>query len=139
MIGDRCRTEGLRCLRSVTLNNHHILLVEDDVSARAATALVLEFQGYKVVTMENGQQALDYLRSGQKPSVILLDLMMPVLDGWEFRALQRQDPSLAAIPVIVLTADGTPNRQLETLAGAAGYLKKPVDIDELLSSVQRYC
>src|SRR5919201_836869 len=103
---------------------HHILLVEDEPSTRDAMTLVLELQGYKVVGAADGQQALDHLRGDGRPCIILLDLMMPVLDGWGFRAQQQQDPALAAIPVIVVSADGAVGQKAASL-GAASYLQKP--------------
>ncbi len=118
--------------------DHHILLVEDEPSTRDAMALVLELQGYKVITVADGQQALDHLRQDGRPCVILLDLMMPVLDGWGFRAQQQQDPSLASIPIVVVSADGGVPQKAAAL-GASAYLQKPVDIDQLLATVRRYC
>jgi CheY-like chemotaxis protein len=120
------------------VNEPHILLVEDDVSTRVAMALVLEFEGYQVVAVENGQQALDHLRRAAPPCVILLDLMMPLLDGWGFRDQQQRDPALAAIPLIVLSGDGSV-KHTAAFQEAAGFLQKPVDIDKLLASVRRHC
>jgi CheY-like chemotaxis protein len=117
---------------------HHILLVEDDPSTRDAMALALQLQGYKVVTAADGQAALDHLRDDGRPCVILLDLMMPVLDGWAFRQRQQQDPHLAAIPVVVVSADGSVPQKAAAL-GAADYLQKPVDVDELVAAVRRHC
>jgi CheY-like chemotaxis protein len=117
---------------------HHILLVEDNADTRDSMALVLEYEGYKVVGAANGQEALNHLEGNPHACLILLDLMMPVLDGWEFRARQRQDPALAAIPVVVLSAYGSGDQKTAAME-AAGYLQKPVEIEDLLDVVKRYC
>jgi CheY-like chemotaxis protein len=117
---------------------HHILVVEDDVTTRDALTLVLESEGYRVAAAANGQEALDHLRKAGRPCIILLDLMMPVKDGWQFRTEQGRDPALSTIPVIVCSADGNVGQKAASL-GAAGYLQKPVDFELLLQVVQRHC
>jgi CheY-like chemotaxis protein len=72
------------------------------------------------------------------PSVILLDLMMPVMDGWQFRTEQLRDPALAAIPVILISADGTVREKAAALSAAA-FLRKPIDVEQLLALVRQYC
>ena len=116
----------------------HILVIEDDAATRDAMSLVLELQGYAVTGAANGQDALVQLRTGTRPNLILLDLMMPILDGWGFRAQQQQDPGLASIPVVVVSADGSVRQKAASL-GAAGYLMKPVEVEDLLDTVQRHC
>src|SRR4051794_32442195 len=81
-----------------------VLLVEDDADLRETTAMLLECEGYQVCAVENGREALNQLLDGPLPSVILLDMLMPVMNGWEFRAHQQRDPRLAAVPVVVVTA-----------------------------------
>ena len=84
-----------------------ILLVEDDADIRLQVVLALELEGYEVVQASNGKEALALLRSSSPeglPCCIILDLMMPVMDGWEFRRRQREDPALASVPVVVLSA-----------------------------------
>ena len=110
-----------------------ILIVEDDDDIRDALADALELAGYRVVSARHGQAALDWLRHSPQPRLILLDLMMPVMDGWQFRREQLKSPELARIPVIVFSACMSP---LPTAVD--GYLKKPVDTDHLLSLVSRY-
>ena len=119
-------------------NGHErsILIVEDDLDVREALTQVLEFEGYAVAGVTNGQEALDRLRAGEHPSLILLDLMMPVMDGLQFRAAQMRDPSLAHIPVIVISADGKVDQKVASL-GVAGYMKKPLDVDSLLALIAR--
>jgi CheY-like chemotaxis protein len=81
-----------------------ILLVEDDDIPRGAMKMLLEWEGYRVACAGDGAEALDYLRAGERPALILLDVMLPGLDGWQFRQQQRRDPELAAIPVVVVSA-----------------------------------
>src|SRR3954468_25043711 len=81
-----------------------VLIVEDDEDLRDMMAQMLTIEGYRTATAANGREALDYLHHIAKPHVILLDLMMPVMDGWEFRRQQKADPEIAPVPVIVLSA-----------------------------------
>jgi CheY-like chemotaxis protein len=115
-----------------------VLLVEDDRDVREALMQVLEFEGYDVASAENGLEAMERLRGHAPPSVILLDLMMPVMDGRQFRAAQLQDPALAGIPVIVISADGQVEQKIAGL-GIAAYLRKPIEVEDLLELIGRYC
>jgi CheY-like chemotaxis protein len=112
-----------------------ILVVEDDTDSRVMLATVLTLQNYRVVTAANGEEGIAMARQ-HRPCIILLDLMMPVMDGWEFRRRQIQDPRIADVPVVVLSALD-PSRAVD-LAGAA-FLKKPLDFDRLLDLVRRFC
>jgi CheY-like chemotaxis protein len=114
-----------------------ILVVEDDHSMQEAFTLALEYSGYDVIGAANGAEALDKLRAGARPCAILLDLMMPVMDGWRFREEQLKDAALAGIPVIVVSAAG-PDSGMESLRAAA-FLGKPVDLKRLLSTVAAVC
>jgi CheY-like chemotaxis protein len=116
-----------------------VLVVEDDVDILRALVQVLEDEGHTVRVAANGRVALETLRAPgtQPPCVILLDLMMPVMDGWAFRAEQLRDPTLAGIPVIVLTADGTAVDK-GLLTSCAGALRKPVELETLLRVVADY-
>jgi two-component system NtrC family sensor kinase len=111
-----------------------ILLVEDDYSIREAVYDILEGEGYDVVQAENGREALERLRAGAPPDLIVLDLRMPVMDGWEFRAAQKNDPNLATIPVLAVSADGS--AKAEAIA-AEGYLRKPLSTSTLVEAVAR--
>src|SRR3954470_23175677 len=84
-----------------------VLVVDDDQDIREALCDLLADAGYRAASVANGKEALIYLKSGELPCVILLDLMMPVMDGWEFRRQQQGDPRLSKIPVVVITAAGT--------------------------------
>jgi CheY-like chemotaxis protein len=111
-----------------------ILIVEDDVECLEAVKDALEGDGYVVVTATQGLQGLQRLESGPLPDLILLDLMMPVMDGWQFLREQRRRPALAALPVALLSGE----RDLAHRAGdlkVAGYIRKPFDLDELLAVV----
>jgi signal transduction histidine kinase len=111
-----------------------ILLVEDDRSIRVALQGILEDEGYAVTAADNGRQALERLRSGVAPDLIVLDLRMPVMDGWEFRAAQKSDPALARIPVLAVSADGSAKA---AAIDAQAYLRKPLDTDALLNAIGR--
>jgi CheY-like chemotaxis protein len=116
---------------------HRVLIVEDDHDTREMLGHFLELEGYEVEKAANGREALDALRAADDASAILLDLMMPVMDGWQFRAVQRQDESLARIPVVVLTAAGARDRMPPIDADA--WLAKPVDLDVLLDTLAPFC
>jgi CheY-like chemotaxis protein len=99
--------------------------------------LLLEGEGYTVRSAPNGREALDLLASPPHPHLILLDLWMPVMSGWDFRRHQLSDPALAGIPVVVLSATGDQAAAEESL-GDVGYLQKPVDIDRLSAVLGRF-
>ncbi|MEP7125852.1 MAG: response regulator [Byssovorax sp.] len=112
-----------------------ILLAEDDDDLREAMLETLQDAGYGVATVANGSDALDWLQDAEHlPSLILLDLMMPVMDGWQFRALQRVDPKVSKVPVVVLSAMGA-----HPAIDAVEYLTKPANIAQILEVVARFC
>jgi signal transduction histidine kinase len=113
---------------------HRILVVEDDSQILATVASLLEDEGYEVQAASNGRQALDLLREGPIPDLIILDLMMPEVDGWEFRTIQRADASVAGIPVLAISASDSPRA---AAIHATSFLKKPFGVDELLYRVQK--
>jgi CheY-like chemotaxis protein len=114
------------------------LVVEDDIDIRESLTGVLEAEGLAVVATANGEEALSYLRGAPTtPDFILLDLMMPIMDGFQFREEQRKDARLSGIPVIVLS--GHPNaRAKATHLGAAAVIVKPVTLDGLLTVIARF-
>lgn len=99
---------------------------------------ILQEAGYTVTGAADGQEALDCLYNAARPALIVLDLLMPVMDGWEFRRRQRQDPALAAIPLVVISGGERPPHS-PGFVDAASYLLKPIDFDVLLSTVARLC
>jgi CheY-like chemotaxis protein len=126
-------------VRADMATNPRILLVEDDPALRDTLSEVLAERGYEVTCAGDGREALEALDRRPAPAVILLDLAMPVMDGWAFRAAQRRDPALARIPTIVLSASLGPDpRSLDDLAPVAA-LKKPFDLDRLLDALRRAC
>ncbi len=113
----------------------YILIVEDDRDVREVLAEVLGDEGFRVVATSNGLEALTHLRKNPPPFLILLDLMMPVMSGTEFRAQQVQDSKLSAIPVLVLTAVDSGWQGNAVFAGC-GFLRKPLDLDTLIAQVR---
>ena len=111
-----------------------VLLVEDHPDVRDMMSLALQFGGHRVVTAANGQDALELLRT-ERPCVILLDLMMPIMDGWQFKAALEQNRAVREVPLIVISA--LPD--VATRIPAAAHLAKPVDIDRMLGLVDQYC
>jgi CheY-like chemotaxis protein len=114
-----------------------ILIVDDDADVREMLSQFFAIEGYRVATAQNGQDALDQLRKGQQTDLILLDLMMPVMDGWQFRVEQQRDPQLAPIPVVVLSAVYNA-REKAALLGAVDYMQKPVEFDKLIETAERH-
>ncbi|HVO21834.1 MAG TPA: response regulator [Anaeromyxobacter sp.] len=114
-----------------------ILLVEDDSALRETLADVLTDLGYQVACACNGQEALDQLGRGLPPDLIVLDLVMPVMDGWAFREAQRRAPSLAAIPMLVLSASCPSDNPRVKSLGAQAVLPKPVGLERLVDALER--
>ncbi len=112
-----------------------VLVVEDDEDIRTAMVDILESEGYHAVSATNGKEALELLKTTTKPCLVLLDMMMPIMNGREFLDTIMEDSYLAPIPVLVVSAIAD---KADT-EGAVGFLKKPVDIDMVLKMVDRYC
>ena len=110
-----------------------ILLVEDDHDIRQAVALVLRGEGYRVYEAENGQAGLDLLARIPRPCVILLDMMMPVLDGYGFLRLLETHEALVSIPVIVVSAATQAADTTKT------FLRKPFDLEALVTVIKKHC
>lgn len=115
-----------------------VLVVEDDPELLLSLSEVIESEGYGVACARHGLEALGRLRGGVHPSVILLDLMMPIMNGWQFRYEQRQDSDLAKIPVVVVSAKSDSQQHAAWLE-ADGYISKPIDLDLLFDMLARYC
>jgi CheY-like chemotaxis protein len=114
-------------------NDTRILVVDDDSAIRETIATVLEDEGYRIETASDGAQALALLNRGVRADLILLDLMMPVMNGWEFRAQQLAVPGLAAIPVIAMTASARVDQHRS--ADFDHWALKPFDLEPLLKAV----
>lgn len=112
-----------------------ILIIEDDEGIRETLKVVLEMEGYEVYTAENGRQGLDALSKITQPCLILLDLMMPIMSGFEFLSIQKNDIVIAPIPVVIISAFPDEMKKVN----AAGFVKKPIDLDVLLKWTQQYC
>jgi CheY-like chemotaxis protein len=112
-----------------------ILVVEDNDVAREGLAADLRRAGYAVATAADGAQALEALRAGPPPGLILLDMLMPVLDGWHFLGRLRQDGPHP--PVVVTTGTAVVGREWAQDHGCAGFLRKPVGAEDLLEEVRR--
>jgi two-component system, chemotaxis family, chemotaxis protein CheY len=116
-------------------NRGYILVVDDDEDIGEAIELILETRGYRCVIARDGEAALEVMRTDPLPRIVLLDMMMPVMSGEEFRIAQLADARLATVPVIVMTADATAEDRAMSL-GVSKFLRKPLRIDELISAMQ---
>jgi CheY-like chemotaxis protein len=112
-----------------------VMVIEDDDEARGFLIEILAFEGIHAIGFPNGDEALRYLESAKLPSLIVLDILMPVMNGWQFRSAMLKDSQLAKIPVVVVTALDT-DRTLGI--DAVKILRKPLDVDQLLQVVRAY-
>lgn len=119
-------------------HDRSILVVEDDDDVRESLVAVLESEGHRVLEAVHGGEALERLRAGDEVCIILLDLFMPTMNGWAFREEQLRDPRIAAIPVVVITADAGAVRGLDGL-GIVDAMTKPIDFERLLSLIAVHC
>jgi CheY-like chemotaxis protein len=113
-----------------------VLIVEDDMDVRELMDVLLTTYGFETMTAANGREALDRMRV-RRPCVVLLDLMMPVMDGWQFRAAQLLEPSLADVPVVCVTAVAEHSEMVQRLH--APCLRKPIEFRALLEAVEGAC
>ncbi|MGH7528948.1 MAG: response regulator [Gemmatimonadales bacterium] len=123
----RDRVAAQRCL---------VAIVEDDDDFRSLLQEVLEEESYRVVAVANGREAVERLRGSARPDVILLDVAMPVMDGFDFLRRRREDPDLADVPVVLVT-NAKPHER--PTVGVNAVVRKPIDIDEILFAIKRYC
>lgn len=115
-----------------------ILLIEDDPALRDSVAGLLQERGYAVERAETGAMALERLKAGERPCLILLDLMMPAMSGWDFLLQVRRDAALDGIPVVIISGHLLgPSR--DSALPADGFVRKPVRAGELLGEVERVC
>jgi CheY-like chemotaxis protein len=132
---------GLAAGSSDTANgrpqDRYILVVDDDEDIRTTIQQILEEEGYQVLAAPNGEEALRLLALHPPPRLILLDLMMPVMDGARFKAKAAADPRLAAVPVVIISAGGGLANKAASMK-AAGYLAKPIDLRTLMGTVEHW-
>ena len=112
----------------------HILVVEDDELLRESLGLLLDEEGYRVSLADNGREALRQLHAGLHPDLIVLDLRMPIMDGWQFRAIQKADPTFGLIPIVAVSADDSAQA---AAISAHAYLQRPVESRALLETIER--
>lgn len=116
-----------------------ILVIDDDKEIRESLMDVLTDEGYTVICKENGREGLNYLKGNHPlPRLVFLDLMMPILDGQEFRKEQMSNPAIAHIPTILFSANGQLDKRAIDI-GMTDFLKKPIDLDDLLLIAAKYC
>jgi CheY-like chemotaxis protein len=122
---------------SLEKKSAHILVVEDDPDIRESVVEILEDEGHRVTSAGDGREALDLLQSASPaPDLILLDLMMPIMSGYQFREEQLKLPAFASIPVLIVTADVNARVKVESLQ-VAGFVQKPLKIQPLLDLVNQ--
>src|SRR5437762_12575360 len=110
-----------------------ILIIDDNQDVLSVLSLLLEMQGFSVRTAQDGLEGLDRMKTDEHISIVLLDLCMPVMDGWEFLRRKTNDPRVAEIPVIVISAVSP-----DSLDGVQAVLRKPVDLEALIDAVRRH-
>jgi CheY-like chemotaxis protein len=113
----------------------NILLIEDESDIRTILKDALEWEGYRVYTASNGKEGMEILPGMPAPSLILLDLMMPVMNGWEFASALQTDRAYRNVPIVALSAFSDPEKEIRV----EGFIKKPVDLDLLLALVRERC
>lgn len=120
-----------------SIQNKTLFLIEDDLDLRESLRDLLEIEGYGVEQASDGSDALDKLRArSDMPDLILLDWMMPRMDGAQFCAAKKNFPLIDAVPIVLLTADGRLNEKVNQIGAATG-IAKPVDVDVLLNAIER--
>jgi CheY-like chemotaxis protein len=114
-----------------------ILVVEDDSSIRELLVELLQSEGYDVSSAVNGLEGLKFLQTQSNPDLILIDLMMPVMDGYSFRSEQLKNPDWAKIPVVVMSAEANAKEKMRSYDISA-FLSKPVELDTILKTVEQF-
>ena len=137
----RSATRGLPFDKRIGAHNPElILIVDDDPDVREAVRTLLENEGYRTAEAKDGREALAFVQKAEdKPALLLLDLMMPTMDGWQLRARLRADPELAAIPIVIMTAHAGVLRAVSNVSAETPVLPKPLDVERLLQVVATYC
>jgi CheY-like chemotaxis protein len=119
-----------------SLSTNTVLIVDDDEEFRQALVEIVQDEGFRVETATSGMDALDKLRWGLRPCVVLLDMQMAVMTGWDFRAEQNRDATLSTVPVIAMTAGYWKDRDLGDYAAR---ISKPIQVPELKATLAKYC
>ena len=120
-------------------HRHAVLLVEDDYDTREAFTAILEAAGLGVVGAANGREALERLWGGLRPCMVVLDMAMPEMDGFGFRRAQLADPTLATIPVAVMSGAGWAVERDAKALGLTTFLRKPIEPDQLVAALAGHC
>lgn len=128
-------------MKKAFMNCKTILVVEDDRDIRESVEDVLRTEGYEVFAAANGKEAISILREIEHPTLILLDMMMPVMSGWEFLEAQKSSAQFANLPVVVVSAQADESALISKRGDiqAEGLLRKPIQLENLLSVVETYC
>ena len=117
------------------MSSRRILLIEDDIDIRESIRQLFEVEGYPVSSAGDGKEAWRILGEEPLPSLIFLDMMMPVMNGWEFLVKLRAEPRTAEIPVVIVSAVASETRSLDV----AGFIKKPLEVESLLLYARKFC
>ncbi|MEF8879252.1 MAG: response regulator transcription factor [Candidatus Thermoplasmatota archaeon] len=115
-----------------------ILIVDDDQDILVSVGQILEKEGYEVVCAEGGKQCFEYLEAGEKPDLILLDIMMPLMSGWNVHEELKSKKDWKNIPIVFLTARGTDTAKEMCLKRGCGYIKKPFKVENLKEKVRDF-
>lgn len=120
-----------------------VVVIEDDLDIREVLQQLLEMEGYRVLTATNGQEGLLLLQKGINPSLILLDLFMPIMNGVQFLDLYKSDPQLSKfkeVPIVILSAAPPQGEVVKSVVSkVSGFIRKPVDLDQLLNVINNFC
>ena len=112
-----------------------VLIAEDDEAIRDGLSMSLEIEGYRVLTAADGRAALELLPTLESPCLLLLDLLMPVMNGWELLEAKNANPALAGIPVVVLSSAD----EKQPLPGVAAFVPKPYQLDKVIGAIRQFC
>lgn len=133
-------------LKNETKSDRSILIIEDNKEILDSLKLALEEEGFNIRTANNGKEGLEKLTIQPLPCAIMLDLMMPVMNGWEFLEEMKKDSSFLSIPIIILSALGDKSSSLKNALGDKSlklniqeYYQKPIDLNSLLSTIHKHC
>ena len=138
-IGHRVSERRAYAQHRMSDHRHTVLIVDHDAMMRDALATLIEHRGYNAMAVASGREALNVLTGGLRPCAILLDLVMPEMDGFAFRRAQLADPRLAAIPVLVVSGGGYVNEAKARKVGMRVFFRKPMDLDAFVRALHEHC